>query len=152
MKGLISIGAICLGILGIAGCSDANETKQEKVTSVATITKVVQFQGKEVVSLEIGSKKTNIVKQFSDESTVQKVVDGLEHAKKRDKVLLDKEALDALNAVLKVKYRGGEQQEYFVWLEGNGEQIMVVDSTTDQQSAGYEVNGTYAKNIMSLFQ
>ncbi len=67
-------------------------------------------------------------------------------------MLLDKEALKNMNAVITLKYKSGDKQDFFVRLEGNNRQIMLVESTSEQHGVGYEVNGTYAKNIIKLFK
>ncbi|WIY63134.1 hypothetical protein [Bacillus arachidis] len=73
-------------------------------------------------------------------------LESLQNAKKKD-VLLDKEALKNMNAVITLKYKNGDKQDFFVQLEGN-----LVESTSEQHGVGYEVNGTYAKNIIKLFK
>ncbi|SDY78044.1 hypothetical protein [Bacillus sp. 166amftsu] len=75
-------------------------------------------------------------------------LESLQNAKKKD-VLLDKEALKNMNAVITLKYKSGDKQDFFVRLEGNNRQIMLVESTSEQHGVGYEVN---AKNIIKLFK
>ncbi|MBO1628276.1 hypothetical protein [Bacillus arachidis] len=45
-------------------------------------------------------------------------LESLQNAKKKD-VLLDKEALKNMNAVITLKYKSGDKQDFFVRLEGN---------------------------------
>ena len=152
MKKLIASYIVCTLTLGVVGCSNLSD-KEEKdnATSIATITKVVQFEDKDVISIELKDTKTNNMKELSSESTMQTVIDSLQNAKKKD-VLLDKEARDNMNAVMTLKYSGGDKQDFFLWLEGNNKQVMFGGSTNEQQGAGYEVNGTHAKNIIKLFK
>ncbi|MEN1935901.1 hypothetical protein AAIE21_09810 [Paenibacillus sp. 102] len=152
MKKLIASCMVCTLFLGVVGCSNfSDKEEQENATSIATITKVVQFENKDVTSIELKNAKTNNSKELASESTMQTVVDSLQNAKKKD-VLLGKEARDNMNAVMTLKYSGGDKQDFFVWLEGNNKQVMFVESTNEQHGAGYEVNGTYAKNIIKLLK
>ncbi|WP_243521849.1 hypothetical protein [Bacillus pseudomycoides] len=152
MKKLIASYMVCILTLGVVGCSNlSDKEEQDNATSIATITKVVQFEDKDVISIELKDTKTNNMKEISSESTMQTVIDSLQNAKKKD-VLLDKEARNNMNAVMTLKYSGGDKQDFFVWLEGNNKQVMFVESTNEQHGAGYEANGTYAKNIIKLFK
>ncbi|HEK9099666.1 hypothetical protein KFD70_01125 [Bacillus pfraonensis] len=152
MKKLIASCMVCTLFLGVVGCSNfSDKEEQENATSLATITKVVQFENKDVASIELKNAKTNNSKKLASESTMQTVIDGLQNAKKKE-VFIDKEARDNMNAVMTLKYNGGDKQDFLVWLEGNNRQVMFVESTNEQHGSGYEVNGTYAKNIIKLFK
>lgn len=143
---------ICTLTLGVVGCSNlSDKEEQDNATSIATITKVVQFEDKDVLSIELKDTKTSKMKELSSESTMRTVIDSLQNAKKKD-VLLDKEARNNMNAVMTLIYSGGDKQDFFVWLEGNKKQAMFVESTNEQHGSGYEVDGTYAKNIIKLFK
>ncbi|WP_156029054.1 hypothetical protein [Bacillus gaemokensis] len=38
-----------------------------------------------------------------------------------------------------------DKQDFFVWLEGNNKQVMIVESTSEQHGVDFELNDTYLK-------
>jgi len=142
------ISALTLAFVGCANSSD--KTTETKSTAVTTSAKVVKFENKDIGTVELTNKKTNKTKKFS-KVDIQTIVNGLETAKKESNLLVDSEARNNMNAVMKIIYKDGTKQEFFVWLEGNGEQVMFAKSTTDDHTTGYEANGTPAKDIIDLF-
>lgn len=115
MKKLIASCMVCTLVLGVVACSNfSDKEEQDNATSIATITKVIQFENKDVASIELKNTKTNNSKELASESTMQTVVDSLQNAKKKE-VFLNKEARDNVNAVITLKYIGGDKQDFFVW-------------------------------------
>jgi hypothetical protein len=142
------ISALTLAFVGCANSSD--KTTETKSTAVNTSAKVVKFENKDIGTIELTNKKTNKTKMFN-EVNIQTVVNGLETAEKKSSILVDSEARNNMNAVMNIIYKDGTKQEFFVWLEGNGEQVMFAKSTTGDHTTGYEANGTPAKDIIDLF-
>ncbi|MGF9966457.1 hypothetical protein [Bacillus rhizoplanae] len=142
------ISALTLAFVGCANSSD--KTTETKSTAVTTSAKVVKCGNKDIEAIELTNKKTNKTRKFS-EVDIQTIVYGLEKAEKKSSVLVDKDARDHMDAVMKIIYKDGTKQEFFVWLEGNSEQVMFVKSTADANTMGYEANGTPAKDIIGLF-
>ncbi|MED1565888.1 hypothetical protein [Bacillus paramycoides] len=151
MKKNIVICMISALTLAFVGCSNSSDkTTETKSTTVTTSAKVVKCKNKDIETIELANKKTNKTKKFS-KADIQTIVNGLETAKEKSNLSLNSEAKNNMNAVMKIIYKDGTKQEFFVWLEGNGEQVMFTENTTDNHTTGYEANGTPAKDIIDLF-
>ncbi|MGG2134637.1 hypothetical protein AB1284_25545 [Bacillus sp. S2(2024)] len=153
MKKFIVICLISVFMLTFVGCSSQFDKKTGASTaSTTTPTKVVKFENKDITFIELKDAKTNNIKKIDSEATMQTFVDGLQNARKRENVPVDKQARDNMNAIMTIKYRDGDKKEFFVWLEGNNRQVMFIENTNEQYGTAYEVNDTYARNIISLFK
>ncbi len=147
------ICAISVFMLTFVGCSgQSDNTTKTNTASTTTPTKVVKCGNKDIAFIELKDAKTNNIKKVDSEATMQTFVDGLQNARKRENVLVDKQARDNMNAIMTMKYKDGDKKEFFVWLEGNNRQVIFIESTNEQHGTAYEVNDTYAQNIISLFK
>ncbi|GAB6504531.1 lipoprotein [Bacillus sp. UMTAT18] len=149
------IGALSITLL--IGCtSNSNETKaSNKEASTAVKEKEfayenVMFEQKEVRKLEISPVNSKSSNQVVNKENMKTIFTSLENAEKKT-LLLDKEAKDYIHSKMKVTYQDNSIQEFFVWIESDGD-IVIAKASDETHGEGYDLREDNSKKIIQFFE
>lgn len=147
------IGA--LFFIGLVGCtSDTNETKalNKEVSNTAqgeTVSKKVMFQQKEVKKLEISRVNSKGVYNVINNENIKTIFTSMGSAEKKT-LLLNQEAKNYIHSKMKVTYQDNSIQEFFVWIEPDGD-IVIAKASDETHVEGYDLREDNSKKIFQFF-
>ncbi|KLA30928.1 hypothetical protein [Bacillus cereus] len=149
------IGALC--IAGLVGCTGySNETKasnKEASTTVkekAIVYENVMFEQKEVRKLEISPVNSKSSNQVVNTENIKTIFTSMESAEKKT-LLLDQEAKNYIHSKMKVTYQDNSIQEFFVWIESDGD-IVIAKASDETHGEGYDLREDNSKKIIQFFE
>ncbi|MDA1660704.1 hypothetical protein PDK35_12115 [Bacillus cereus group sp. TH153LC] len=149
------IGALSITLL--IGCtSNSNETKaSNKEASTAVKEKEfayenVMFEQKEVRKLEISPVNSKSSNQVVNKENMKTIFTSMESAEKKT-LLLDQEAKDYIHSKMKVTYQDNPIQEFFVWIESDGD-IVIAKASDETHGEGYDLSEDNSKKIIQFFE
>ncbi|EMY8531208.1 hypothetical protein PDJ82_02890 [Bacillus cereus group sp. TH43LC] len=149
------IGALSITLL--IGCtSNSNETKaSNKEASTAVKEKEfvyenVMFEQKEVRKLEISPVNSKSSNQVVNKKNMKTIFTSMESAEKKT-LLLDQEAKDYIHSKMKVTYQDNSIQEFFVWIESDGD-IVIAKASDETHCEGYDLSEDNSKKIIQFFE
>ncbi|HDR6275216.1 MULTISPECIES: hypothetical protein [Bacillus] len=149
------IGALSITLL--IGCtSNSNETKaSNKEASTAVKEKEivyenVMFEQKEVRKLEISRVNSKGVYNVINNENIKTIFTSMESAEKKT-LLLDQEAKNYIHSKMKVTYQDNSIQEFFVWIESDGD-IVIAKASDETHGEGYDLREDNSKKIIQFFE
>ncbi len=149
------IGALSITLL--IGCtSNSNETKaSNKEASTAVKEKEivyenVMFEQKEVRKLEISPVNSKSSNQVVNTENIKTIFTSMESAEKKT-LLLDQEAKNYIHSKMKVTYQDNSIQEFFVWIESDGD-IVIAKASDETHGEGYDLREDNSKKIIQFFE
>ncbi|MGG3759100.1 hypothetical protein [Bacillus thuringiensis] len=149
------IGALSITLL--IGCtSNSNETKaSNKEASTAVKEKEivyenVMFEQKEVRKLEISRVNSKDVYNVINNENIKTIFTSMESAEKKT-LLLDQEAKNYIHSKMKVTYQDNSIQEFFVWIESDGD-IVIAKASDETHGEGYDLREDNSKKIIQFFE
>lgn len=147
------IGALSITLL--IGCtSNSNETKasnKEASTAVKEIVyENVMFEQKEVRKLEISPVNSKSSNQVVNTENIKTIFTSMESAEKKT-LLLDQEAKNYIHSKMKVTYQDNSIQEFFVWIESDGD-IVIAKASDETHGEGYDLREDNSKKIIQFFE
>ncbi|MDA2595643.1 hypothetical protein PDQ40_08240 [Bacillus cereus group sp. Bc061] len=149
------IGALSITLL--IGCtSNSNETKaSNKEASTAVKEKEfvyenVMFEQKEVRKLEISPVNSKSSNQVVNKENMKTIFTSMESAEKKT-LLLDQETKDYIHSKMKVTYQDNSIQEFFVWIESDGD-IVIAKASNETHGEGYDLSEDNSKKIIQFFE
>lgn len=149
------IGALSITLL--IGCtSNSNETKaSNKEASTAVKEKEivyenVMFEQKEVRKLEISRVNSKGVYNVINNENIKTIFTSMESAEKKT-ILLDQEAKNYIHSKMKVTYQDNSIQEFFVWIESDGD-IVIAKASDETHGEGYDLREDNSKKIIQFFE
>ncbi|HDR4425982.1 hypothetical protein [Bacillus thuringiensis] len=149
------IGALSITLL--IGCtSNSNETKaSNKEASTAVKEKEivyenVMFEQKEVRKLEISRVNSKGVYNVINNENIKTIFTSMENAEKKT-LLLDQEAKNYIHSKMKVTYQDNSIQEFFVWIESDGD-IVIAKASDETHGEGYDLREDNSKKIIQFFE
>ncbi|KAA0761075.1 hypothetical protein [Bacillus sp. SH5-2] len=149
------IGALSITLL--IGCtSNSNETKaSNKVASTAVKEKEIvyenfMFEQKEVKKLEISPVNSKSSNQVVNKENMKTIFTSMESAEKKT-LLLDQDAKNHMHSKMKVTYQDNSIQEFFVWIESDGD-IVIAKASDETHGEGYDLREDNSKKIIQFFE
>ncbi|WP_141523533.1 hypothetical protein [Bacillus toyonensis] len=149
------IGALSITLL--IGCtSNSNETKaSNKEASTAVKEKEivyenVMFEQKEVRKLEIIPVNSKSSNQVVNKENMKTIFTSMESAEKKT-LLLDQEPKNYIHSKMKVTYQDNSIQEFFVWIESDGD-IVIAKASDETHGEGYDLREDNSKKIIQFFK
>ncbi|OOZ78862.1 hypothetical protein BHL35_17435 [Bacillus cereus] len=149
------IGALSITLL--IGCtSNSNETKASNKEAPTAVKEKefayenVMFEQKEVRKLEISPVNSKSSNQVVNKENMKTIFTSMESAEKKT-LLLDQEAKDYIHSKMKVTYQDNSIQEFFVWIESDGD-IVIAKASDETHGEGYDLSEDNSKKIIQLFE
>ncbi|WP_242213000.1 hypothetical protein [Bacillus cereus group sp. BfR-BA-01383] len=148
------IGALCIALL-IRCTSNSNEAKvSDKEASTAVqeteiASEKVMFEQKEVKKLEISSVNSKHVYKVANKENMKTIFTSMESAQKK-KPLLDQDARSHMHSKMKIAYQDNSIQEFFVWIESDGD-IVMAKASDETHGEGYDLREDNSKKIIQFF-
>ncbi|MGE6539384.1 hypothetical protein [Bacillus luti] len=149
------IGALCIALL--IGCtSNSNETKASNKEASKTVTETeitaesVMFEQKEVRKLEISPVNSKGSNKVINKENMKTIFTSMESPQKK-KLLLDQDAKSHMHSKMKVTYQNNSTQEFFVWIESDGD-IVMAKASDETHGEGYDLREDNSKKIIQFFE
>lgn len=144
------IGALCIALL--IGCtSNSNETKASTTVKEKEIVyENVMFEQKEVRKLEISPVNSKSSNKVVNKENMKTIFTSMESAQKK-KLLLDQDARSHMHSKLKITYQDKSIQEFFVWIESDGD-IVMTKASDETHGEGYDLREDNSKKIIQFFE
>ncbi|MDH4423303.1 hypothetical protein QEZ44_18040 [Bacillus cereus] len=144
------IGALCIALL--IGCtSNSNETKASTpVKEKEIVYENVMFEQKEVRKLEISPVNSKSSNKVVNKENMKTIFTSMESAQKK-KLLLDQDARSHMHSKLKITYQDKSIQEFFVWIESDGD-IVMAKASDETHGEGYDLREDNSKKIIQFFE
>ncbi|PGU07344.1 hypothetical protein COD19_02100 [Bacillus cereus] len=144
------IGALCIALL--IGCtSNSNETKASTTVKEKEIVyENVMFEQKEVRKLEISPVNSKSSNKVVNKENMKTIFTSMESAQKK-KLLLDQDARSHMHSKLKITYQDKSIQEFFVWIESDGD-IVMAKASDETHGEGYDLREDNSKKIIQFFE
>ncbi|CAM3989837.1 hypothetical protein BAQ48_17355 [Bacillus luti] len=149
------IGALSITLL--IGCtSNSNETKASNKEASTTVKEKeivyenVMFEQKEVKKLEISPVNSKSSNQVVNKENMKTIFTSMESAEKKT-LLLDQEAKNYMHSKMKVTYQDNSIQEFFVWIESDGD-IVIAKPSDETHGEGYGLREDNSKKIIQFFE
>lgn len=149
------IGALSITLL--IGCtSNSNETKASNKEASTTVKEKeivyenVMFEQKEVRTLEISPVNSKSSNQVVNKENMKTIFTSMESAEKKT-LLLDQEAKNYIHSKMKITYQDKSIQEFFVWIESDGD-IVMAKASDGTHGEGYDLREGNSKKIIQFFE
>lgn len=148
------IGVLCVtGLVGCTGHSTETKTSNTEVSKTAhgeTASEKVMFEQKEVKKLGISHVNSKDVYKIINKENMKTIFTSMESAEKKT-LLLDQEAKDYIHSKMKVTYQDNSIQEFFVWIESDGD-IVIAKASDETHGEGYDLSEDNSKKIIQFFE
>ncbi|PFN27651.1 hypothetical protein COJ50_08005 [Bacillus cereus] len=149
------IGALCIALL--IGCtSNSNETKASNKKASTTVkekeiaSENVMFEQKEVKKIEISPVNSKSSNKVVNKENMKTIFTSMESAQKKT-LLLDQNAKSHVHSKMKVTYQNNSIQEFFVWIESDGD-IVMAKTSDETHGKGYDLREDNSKKIIQFFE
>ncbi|MGE7854897.1 hypothetical protein ACQKNI_01715 [Bacillus sp. NPDC094064] len=144
------IGALSIALL--IGCtSNSNETKvSTTVKEKEIVSENVMFEQKEVRKLEISPVNSKSSNTVVNKENMKTIFTSMESAQKKT-LLLDQDARSHMHSKLKITYQDNSIQEFFVWIESDGD-IVMAKASDETHGEGYDLREDSSKKIIRFFE
>ncbi len=149
------IGALSITLL--IGCtSNSNETKASNKEASTTVKEKeivyenVMFEQKEVRKLEISPVNSKGSNKIVNKTNMKTIFTSMESAEKKT-LLLDQDAKKNMHSKMKVTYQDKSMQEFFVWIESDGD-IVMAKASDETHGEGYDLSEDNSKKIIQFFE
>ncbi|ADY22383.1 hypothetical protein YBT020_15765 [Bacillus thuringiensis serovar finitimus YBT-020] len=110
----------------------------------------VMFEQKEVRKLEISPVNSKSSNQVVNKENMKTIFTSMESAEKKT-LLLDQQAKDYIHSKMKVTYQDNSIQEFFVWIESDGD-IVIAKTSDETHGEGYDLSEDNSKKIIPFFE
>ncbi|MGG0236965.1 hypothetical protein [Bacillus rhizoplanae] len=148
---------LAIMLISLSACGKEKE-KQEKVVPTSQEAEVVTFQGKEIKEIQLTSTKTKGTKVLKKENDIKQLVSAMEQvglAENGDEpktLLLDEEAKSAIRYNMTMDYNDGSVENYFVWVEDDGEVVIGHKDTPEKERVEFYDLKEVSKKVAETFK
>lgn len=108
------------------------------------------FQQKEVKKLEISRVNSKGVYNVINNENIKTIFTSMGSAEKKT-LLLNQEAKNYIHSKMKVTYQDNSIQEFFVWIEPDGD-IVIAKASDETHVEGYDLREDNSKKIFQFFE